>query len=789
MTFGAWVAAIASRRRLMGRVVIFTLVVAALVVLLRPPVYRAHTSFVTAGSSGELIASALSSGTGIDVSSSQSGVGTVREPMPPPEFYVQLIQSEELRRRLLNSRFLDPRGDGPGDSAALLQILRPRTEDPRRAEEIGLRKLAKSIIPNVNGESNLVEVRVKSQWPEIASAVANRTVALVHMFSTEQRTARSTARRGFIESRVAAARIELQQADERTRLFHERNRQWRNSPQLVSDERRLRRQSDAASGLFVALQRQYESARLDEANQEPVITVVDAAVPPRRAQWPRYRALLANAIVVACILAVAIAGARAFVADWRRPRRGAEVAARPDAPRSFAARVVFPMFAWGLVFHSLIITVLFGWLGLPENTVRTIAAWKEAGLAILLIAIIIRAATGHGQKAPIAWPDIWIGGLMTTAVLFLLTENLWLGFDLPPGAGFLGIRDSVYFMFAYFIGRAMPELASDDRAMRTLFVLIVVTCGIGILERLLVTPEMLVGLGVASYFQDFLGVSAFTVGNDFGLPLNYWTMIGGDLFRRAGSVYLSGQGFAVPFILFFPLATAWVFLRPKRSRGLITAFAVVSTGLVLTLTRMTILVALIQLVLFMSLIRRPEWAVAGVALASVIFAGAFVSIPGFPTFVWHTLSWQEGSSISHVNDWVKGLTVFAENPWGSGLGTTDQTAIRVGLAPLTGDNLYFKYAVEMGVAGLGFLILILGALGGVGMRLYRSSATLTQQRMGITLVLAVAGIGINGATAVVFNSITLGWLFFWLAGAAVTVAARLQHGVSPSTARGLVATN
>ena len=33
-------------------------------------------------------------------------------------------------------------------------------------------------------------------------------------------------------------------------------------------------------------------------------------------------------------------------------------------------------------------------------------------------------------------------------------------------------------------------------------------------------------LGVAAYFQDFLHVSAFTLGNDFGLPTNYWTHIG-----------------------------------------------------------------------------------------------------------------------------------------------------------------------------------------------------------------------------------------------------------------------
>lgn len=443
--------------------------------------------------------------------------------------------------------------------------------------------------------------------------------------------------------------------------------------------------------------------------------------------------------------------------------------------RSFLTRTIFPLFAWGLAIHSLVIAALFGLFGLPEDVVRGIAAWKEVAIAVLLCVIVLRAVTGRGTDTAVAWPDVWIGGLMATAVLFLLTENTWLRFNVPRQAELLGIRDAVYFMLAYFVGRGMPELVSDEKTMRRLFILVVVTCLIGIVERFAVSPEMLVSLGIASYFQDFLGVAPFTTGNEYGLPMNYWTMIGGQQIRRAGSVYLSGQGFAIPFLLFFPLALAWVFLRPIRSTRAVAAFGVVCAGLILTLTRMTLVIALIQLVLFVAIRKRPEWAVAGLAVASTVFLAAFVSIPGFPTFVWDTLSWQEGSSVSHLEDWIGGVTIFVENPWGSGLGTTDQTAVRAGLEPLTGDNLYLKYAVELGVAGLAFFVLTIAAIGGAAMRLYRHASTIAEERMGITLWLAAVGIAINSITAAVFNSITLGWLFFWLAGAAVTVAQRLAE--------------
>jgi O-antigen ligase len=101
--------------------------------------------------------------------------------------------------------------------------------------------------------------------------------------------------------------------------------------------------------------------------------------------------------------------------------------------------------------------------------------------------------------------------------------------------------------------------------------------------------------------------------------------------------------------------------------------------------------------------------------------------------------------------------------------------VRAGLKHITGDNLFLKYGVEMGIAGLSLLILILSSIGNAAMRVYRNGRTAAEQRMGITIWLATIGIAINGMTAVVFNSVTFGWLFFWLAGSMVTVAQRLPQ--------------
>ncbi|MFI5239373.1 MAG: O-antigen ligase family protein, partial [Gemmatimonadales bacterium] len=131
-----------------------------------------------------------------------------------------------------------------------------------------------------------------------------------------------------------------------------------------------------------------------------------------------------------------------------------------------------------------------------------------------------------------------------------------------------------------------------------------------------------------------------------------------------------------------------------------------------------------------------------------------------------------GSSTSHLKDWTKGITAFFEQPWGYGLGTADQTAQRVGLAPITADNMYLKYAVEMGILGLLTIVGALAAFTAASVRLIRNGATNAQRALGVTVALATLGIAADGMTAVVFNNPIVAYLFFWFAGSCVTLAQR-----------------
>jgi len=384
-------------------------------------------------------------------------------------------------------------------------------------------------------------------------------------------------------------------------------------------------------------------------------------------------------------------------------------------------------------------------------------------------------ATGRGCHLTIAAADLFAGGWVAMTLILFVTQNVVLRDDVPLTASLFGLRDAAFFVIFYFVGRTTPEIADNSAFAKRAFAVLLVTCTVAIAEQLFVTPQMLVLMGVASYVQDFLGGAVFTQGNIYGLPDNYWSLMGGHLVRRSGSVFLSSQGFALIFVIFLPAATLWA-LDSKRTQKfyLYLASAIIWAGLAVTFTRAAIAIGVAQVLTILA-VRRRFTGVALLATAFVVlFLVALAVVPGLATFALETVTWQTGSSQSHVKDWTAGITAFFQQPWGYGLGTTDQSAVRGGLEPITSDNLYLKYAVELGLPGLIALVGTLGCFITSGYRLFRSGTNEHQRAFGMIVTLATLGIALYGVTSVMFGDPLVSYLLFWIGGASVTVAQRTR---------------
>ena len=352
LTFARWVVGIVQRWRTVVGVAAAVVALFALAAVVLPPTYRAEASFVSNAGDGAKLPAGLSGMAGLAGMASGAGLGALGgDPAESPAFYTQLIQSRELLSRVLLGRYPDHRTDAPGDSARLVEILELKGgANVARRLERGVELMRKVVTFTADPRTNLVEIDVEMPDAQLSADVANRIVRHVSEFNREQRVSRARAKREFVESRYREAEVALRTAEARHRQFLVGNRILR-SPQLVAEEEQLQRTVDLAEDLFRTLRRELETARIDEINNAPIVTVVDSAVPPQRPRWPRPVPLAVLALVSGGLLGVLVAGTAALASNWAqrnpedadavrrsgRRRRGAraatvDVAAAEQAP-------------------------------------------------------------------------------------------------------------------------------------------------------------------------------------------------------------------------------------------------------------------------------------------------------------------------------------------------------------------------------------------------------------------------------------------------------------------------
>lgn len=446
---------------------------------------------------------------------------------------------------------------------------------------------------------------------------------------------------------------------------------------------------------------------------------------------------------------------------------------RSDSHLGVLVALPIALLLWVLPFHAVTIAFFFGMLRTGMQATMIMASWKEAVAVILVAVVVARCVLSRGPGVTIIAPDIAITGLIALAILFAILENPIFAAGIPPKVELFGFRSSVFFMVLYYFGRGVPEIGERSTYVKHLFRVAVVVAAIGILERIFVTPRMLVAMGAASYMNDFLGLTVSTAGNDWGLPSNYFSVLGRHPIRRAGSVFLGGQAFALPFLLLMPAATAWVFDPSKRLKfWSLVGYAVIWAGLLVSITRTTIIVCALQVVVYFLISRRPTRVVGAVLTSLTVFLTALILVPGLAAFVLQTATFQTASSYSHIFDWRSGMMAFFEQPWGHGLGSSDQVAARFGRTPLTADNMFLGYAVDLGVAGLLGYLAVLVTLCFFSWRLFKNAATVGVRMVAATVLLTTLGIALNGTSSSPFNSVFLAYNFFILAGAAISVYQR-----------------
>jgi uncharacterized protein involved in exopolysaccharide biosynthesis len=291
--------------------------------LLSPREYTASASFVPQ--------EPASAQAGLGQLASQFGLAAPRALTSSPQFYADLLLSQDLLREVVMTTYPTSEGARPGRD--LLQYFRLESRDREADITLAVKGLRGILTVRTDRVTGVVRFDIHTRMRELSVQIADRFLELINDYNLRRRQSQARAEREFVEQRLALAQDALAAGEEALSEFSGRNRRFADAPKLVAEEARLQRQVSLRQQLYVSLAQSYEAAKIEEVRNTPVITVVER---PAGFVEPRSRGVVRNttlALLIGGFLAVALAfvsenltsaGKRGshdfleFVALWRK---------------------------------------------------------------------------------------------------------------------------------------------------------------------------------------------------------------------------------------------------------------------------------------------------------------------------------------------------------------------------------------------------------------------------------------------------------------------------------------
>lgn len=287
--------------------VLGTVAVAASYGLLQPRAYTVTSAFVPQARRAPNALGGLAAQFGLTLPTSEVGQN--------PSFFQDLATSSEVLRQVVDSSYALG-GQAP---QRLDDILEAKGDSPELRRDDAVRRLGRVVSASVVAKTGLVKVSVRARDPVLAARVNATILALLDRFNLESRRTQAGAERRFTERRLGEVRDELREAEDRLQAFLQRNREYRNSPELSFQQDRLARDVAMRQQLYTTIAQAYEQAKVEEIRDTPVLSIVEPPRPPARPDPRGLLSLLLVAVAVGLALGVGLALLRAALAEAASP--------------------------------------------------------------------------------------------------------------------------------------------------------------------------------------------------------------------------------------------------------------------------------------------------------------------------------------------------------------------------------------------------------------------------------------------------------------------------------------
>ena len=209
----------------------------------------------------------LASQFGVNVS--QSAIADLSSPSLFPE----LLKSRTFAERIMGEKFYVEKYQ---KKLSLLVILTHGTAEPIVGRDTLINSAIGAFQKMVTfiGEGSFSLLTVKASEPHLARDINVKVLDELQKLNRHFKSKNVNEKIEFIQSRIVAVGDDLENSEQRLKLFREQNRQV-SSPALQLDQERLSRDVDIQKGIFLTLKQQQELANIEKIQNETIMQVLD----------------------------------------------------------------------------------------------------------------------------------------------------------------------------------------------------------------------------------------------------------------------------------------------------------------------------------------------------------------------------------------------------------------------------------------------------------------------------------------------------------------------------------
>jgi uncharacterized protein involved in exopolysaccharide biosynthesis len=166
------------------------------------------------------------------------------------------------------------------------------------------RSLSEITTIKMSQKTGEIELGVETEFPEFSRAVMSEYITQLEEFNLHKRRTSAGDNEKYLARQIEKTKVLLTAAENKVETYQLANQNWAmtDSPEILKELFRLKRDVEIASGAYLMLTQQYEMAKFDAQKDVPITRILDAPSLPTQKSSPYRSNIILLSSLLSCFL-------------------------------------------------------------------------------------------------------------------------------------------------------------------------------------------------------------------------------------------------------------------------------------------------------------------------------------------------------------------------------------------------------------------------------------------------------------------------------------------------------